>query len=389
MPALARPPGLPAILEGILNLGGVAIPVVKLDRLFGLPERVAGLYTPIIVLRSQNPLALLVDKVSEILTVAGKNMMRAMEAGADDFIGKSSDISVLKARLRALLRHKFLRDQTLKITREFRKREDDLERLVEERTGELKRAETEAREARQVAESANRAKTEFLANMSHELRTPLNAIIGFADMIHSEINGPIGNETYGEYIDDIYESGHHLHEIIHDLLDISSIEVGKISLREEVLNVPKIVKAAWRIVEPTAAEGGLRSVLKFEKGLPRLYADECLLKQAYLNLVSNAIKFTGDGGCITTRAEIDGGGSMAISVTDTGMGIPSEKIEKVLEPFGQIDNSLVRKHSGTGLGLPLAKAFVELHGGTLTIESQMAKGTTVTLRFPPQRTVAG
>lgn len=320
------------------------------------------------------------------------NAMRALEAGADDFVGKSGDVSILKARIRALLRHKFLHDQTRKLIKEFRKREDDLERLIEERTQKLKeevtvrkRAENTAREARKLAENANVAKSQFLANMSHELRTPLNAIIGFADAIRNEVDGPIGNETYRNYIENIYDSGRHLHEVIHDILDVSSIEAGQVHLKEDELDVVKVLRSAWNIVGHTAEKQAIQVVWNIDGGLPALYADERLLKQSYLNIVTNAIKFTKKGGCVTTQVKIDDNGSFIIRISDTGIGIPAKDIEKVLEPFGQVDSSLARSHQGTGLGLPIAKAFIELHGGTLELTSELGVGTTVVLHFPPDR----
>ena len=326
-----------------------------------------------------------------------ENAMQALEAGADDFVGKSGDVSVLKARIRALLRHKFLHEQTRKLIKEFKKREDDLERMVEERTRELKQevadrkqAENEAREARDQAEEANQAKTHFLANMSHELRTPLNAIIGYTDMIIHQVLGPLGSpgtEKYEGYIGNVNESGQLLLGIINDILDLSSIEVGKAKLNEEKMAVDDVINAAWRLVKQPSEKGLLDIVMKIDNKLPLLYADERLFKQTLLNLFSNAVKFTPEGGRITVKAGVEKSGSIVITVTDTGIGIASTDIKKVLSPFGQVDGELSRKYHGTGLGLPLSKTFMELHGGTLDIKSKKGSGTTVSLRFPSERVI--
>ncbi len=317
-----------------------------------------------------------------------ENARRALEAGAHDFVGKSSDISILKARIRALLRHKFLHDQTRKLVAKVKKREDGLERMVAERTRELKRAEEEARKAKELAEDANRTKTQFLANISHELRTPLNAIIGYSDMILHEVLGPLSAENskkYENYVKDINDSGHLLLEIINDILDLSSIEAGKATLNEEKLSIDALISTTLRLVKQPAEKGLLKVSTKVDSKLPFLFADERMLRQTLLNLLSNAVKFTPEGGSVTIKANIEETGSMVISVADTGIGIAKKNLEKVMSPFGQVDGDLSRKHTGTGLGLPLARTFTELHGGALDLQSKIRKGTTVTLRFPPER----
>ncbi|MCH7543062.1 MAG: HAMP domain-containing protein [Proteobacteria bacterium] len=241
------------------------------------------------------------------------------------------------------------------------------------------------RAARHQAEMANRAKTEFLANMSHELRTPLNAILGFSELIKNELLGPLGNQRYRDYAGDIHESGTHLLQVITDILDISKVEAGKLELHEEAFDVGDLIGNSVRLIAERAKEAGLSITVKTESGLRAIYADERLVKQCLINLLSNAVKFTPEGGYIIVRALNGLEGTMDISVADTGIGIEKDEIPRVLAPFGQVDGSLSRKYEGTGLGLPLVKSFVELHGGSLDIQSGIGVGTTVTIRFPAER----
>jgi|GEM_PF-2295680 len=237
------------------------------------------------------------------------------------------------------------------------------------------------------AEIANRAKTELLANMSHELRTPLNAIIGFSETIKGSMFGPLGNEQYVQYAEYIHSSGQHLLELINDILDVSAIEAGKIQLQETKLNIQEVCDAALRILQPKAHEGCLTLKGLSDPGLPSLWGDERRLKQIFLNLLSNAVKFTPENGVVSCDAFIDDEGAFNILVTDTGIGMDKKGMETALTSFGQIDGSLARKHEGTGLGLPLTKGLVELHGGTLELESEPNKGTRVTVKFPPSRVI--
>ncbi len=321
---------------------------------------------------------------------------KALASGADDFISKSNDISLLKGRLRALLRHKSLHDQHRRIVEEFERRENDLERVVAERTFELKqeiterkKAEEAMRKAKELAETANHTKTEFLANMSHELRTPLNAIIGFSDMIRNQALGALpyseATQRYLEYVDNIYDSGIHLLEIINDILDISRVEVGELTLNEEVLDLRGMLASAERLVRPQAEKAGVALIVAPAKKLPYFFGDGRFLKQTFVNLLYNALKFTPEGGKVSLGAHVAEDGWVEVNFIDTGIGIDKKDIDKVLKPFGQVDSSLARKHEGTGLGLPLSKTFVETHGGRLILKSRLGKGTTVTLRFPPDR----
>lgn len=269
---------------------------------------------------------------------------------------------------------------------------DNLERAVEQRTRKLKqeiaermRAEEALIEAKDMAESASRAKTAFLANMSHELRTPLNAIIGFADLIKSHILGPVGHMKYEEYINNIHDSGQHLLQIISDILDVSRIEAGKIKPQESEVDIVELVYGAWRMMEHLAEEGELEAEIGLADNLPQLMGDQRLIKQALLNLLSNAIKFTPPGGRISIAGHLDADGGLVLTVADTGVGIPANDVARVLEPFAQVESTLARKHAGTGLGLPLAKSFIELHGGEFRVDSTPGEGTRVLMRFPAAR----
>lgn len=235
--------------------------------------------------------------------------------------------------------------------------------------------------------AASKAKSEFLANMSHELRTPLNAIIGFSEAITSGLFGPIGNVRYRSYAEDIHNSGHHLLRIINDILDLAKVEAGRITVDESRIDVADMIEGTCRIVRERADSRSLRLRAEIEAPLPDLQGDDRLIKQMLINLLSNAIKFTDPGGSVTVSGTCRDG-AIAITVTDTGDGMAPEMIATALEPFGQVDSSLARRHDGTGLGLPLTNSFMRLHGGELAVESTLGKGSAVSLRFPMERTLA-
>jgi signal transduction histidine kinase len=235
------------------------------------------------------------------------------------------------------------------------------------------------------AETANRTKSEFLANMSHELRTPLNAIIGFSEVIKTGMFGPI-NERYRSYSADIFNSGTHLLELINEVLDLSKLEAGQLELHEENVDIAVAIRASRRLVDSHAEKAKVRLSETIEDQLPLIRVDDRRFRQILINLLSNAIKFTPEGGQVRILAYQQNDG-VAIAVSDTGIGMSRQEIPKALEPFGQIDSKISRKYQGTGLGLPLAKHLAELHGGTLTIESEVNVGTTVTIVLPPERNV--
>ena len=250
-----------------------------------------------------------------------------------------------------------------------------------------KHGEPQMRQAKEAAEEANRAKSEFLAHISHELRTLLNAAMGFAELFQSEAFGALGNEKYKEYAAHIYGSGRHLLELINDILELSRAEAGKLTLAESDFEMPGILVAALEMVRKDATEAGIELDTEIALALPKLRGDERRIRQVAINLLSNAVKFTPRGGCISVRADLDEEAGHRLTVKDTGVGIAQEDIERALKPFVQVDSTLTRRYIGAGIGLPLSQRLVELHGGALEIESALDKGTTVTARFPAERTV--
>jgi signal transduction histidine kinase len=264
---------------------------------------------------------------------------------------------------------------------------EEAQRELERQGADLARLAADLEVASEQAKTASRAKSEFLAAMSHELRTPLNAIIGFSDIIKNENFGEVGSAKYRGYAEDINASGQHLLELINDILDLSKIESGADELHEEDVDVANVARSVLNLVKQRAEEGGIAIALNLADDLPLLRADRRKLTQILLNLLTNAVKFSPAGGKVTLGVRLAPDGGHLLEVADTGIGMAPEDIPKALSQFGQIENDLDRQLEGTGLGLPLTKAFVEMHQGSLDLHSELAVGTTARVRFPADRRV--
>lgn len=242
---------------------------------------------------------------------------------------------------------------------------------------------------KQEAERASRKKSEFLAEISHEVRTPLNAIVGFAEIIRSARFGPVGNPRYQEYAADIVSSGQHVLQLVNDLLDLNRAESGIDDLEEDVIDIAETVRAALVFVRDQAREKSISTELYFPGDMPKLLADGRKLKQVLVNLLANAVKFTEHGGSVAVTVSFDAAGRTVFTIADTGIGIPRDEIPAALRMFGRGRRAKKtdRPQEGTGLGLPLAASLVELHGGTLALDSEPGVGTTVTVTLPSDRAV--
>ena len=253
---------------------------------------------------------------------------------------------------------------------------------VEDMAHEVEEARDEALRKRFEAEAANASKTAFLANMSHELRTPLNAILGFSEIISQECFGPVGSERYRDYAGDIHSSGAHLLSLINDLLDVAKIEAGRMEIAPNPLDPARVFNVALKLVGTKAREKDQTLAIMVEDATPPLYADERAVKQILINLVSNAVKFTPQGGRIEVVAGSAANGDFQIVVRDNGPGIPRDKLDKIFAPFNQVDNRFDRQAGGTGLGLALVRGLAELHGGKAWLESEFGKGCSAFVTLP-------
>ena len=250
---------------------------------------------------------------------------------------------------------------------------------------ELEQAKAGSDEARLRAEEASLAKSRFLATMSHELRTPLNAILGFSEVMKGELFGPHSVPSYKSYSNDIHNSGEHLLMLINEILDLSRVEAGRYELKEESVSLAGVVEDCTHLLSLRAKKREIIVVEQVEEGLPRVWADERAMRQVTLNLLTNAIKFTPQGGAITIKVGWTGGGGQYVSIRDTGPGIPPEEIPIVLSSFGRGTMAQKNADEGSGLGLPIVKGLVEMHGGTFTLKSEVRVGTEVIFILPPQR----
>lgn len=351
-----------------LSLSDLRLYEAMLNRLYFAATLSAMLLIAVIVIGSfvyrriiGAPLDQLVAVIEE--TEHGKSFSR-LDASRGDEIG-----DVFKAFNK-------MRDRQHRNEIELEAARAGLERRVRERTAELK-------EAHDNALAASRAKSQFLANMSHEFRTPLNSIIGFAEILGSDSVADAGLRQ--EYAVDIRESGVHLLTLINDLLDLSKAEAGKLELQESVLDISATIDVCCGMIRTIADQKQIDLSVNVPPSAPALRGDERKIRQMILNLVSNAAKFTPKGGKITVTGHPAADGGFSITIADTGVGIAEDDQQRVLQPFVQVDSSFSRKHTGTGLGLPLVRTLCELHGGELSLKSILGEGTSVSIHFPSER----
>ena len=266
-----------------------------------------------------------------------------------------------------------------RLDREIQRREQTERELIE-LSKELERLAVKA-------EEASHAKSEFLASMSHELRTPLNAIIGFSEMIATEMFGSVEKPQYVEYGALIQKSGTHLLELVGDILDIAKIEAGEMELKETEINICETVSDCLPILAPQLETAGIYVEIEDRTDICHLMADRRVVKQMIINLLSNGVKFSPNGGKLIVRLQANNG-AVDVTVIDHGIGMRPDQVDFVLKPFSQIQQVSTRSHEGTGLGLTIVKQMIELHGGTIGIDTQPGNGTAVTLRFPASRTIS-
>lgn len=370
-----------AVAEAVNGLAWASIVVmIELSGALGQASEVVSLFVMLVgvavatMLSATVPAAVSAATLSISLVVIGVYVLKGG--------GAATAVAALTAGAELyfmLLAHR-LRRTTLE-TLEFRAEKDAL-------IGELEQAKANSDEARRRAEEANLAKSRFLATMSHELRTPLNAILGFSEVMKAEILGAHSNPTYREYADDIHQSGQHLLNLINEILDLSRIEAGRYDLNEESVRLSYIVEDCRHLLKLRAQKRGITIREIVEPGLPPVWADERAMRQVVLNLLSNAIKFTPQGGEIRLKLGWTASGGQYVSVSDNGPGIPEEEIPLVLASFGQGTLAIKAAEQGAGLGLPIVKGLIDLHGGAFTLKSKLREGTEVIVTLPATRVMS-
>lgn len=338
------------------------------------------------------------DEIGQLVTavnmlIKAKNKLMEEQEYAQKRISIARDELEFRVNDRtAELKHEIR--ERLRAEEQLKEANIQLEDRVEDRTKELSE-EIERHKStlialsgmKEVADAANRAKSTFLANMSHELRTPLNAIVGFTTIMDEEMFGPVGNVRYKQYVKDIKDSSTHLSEILGNILDLAKVEAGELTLNEDKFDVGNLITTSSKMFVVMAAEANISIKHIIPENLPLLLADELRIKQIVINLVSNSLKFTPSGGVITIACVLNPNGGLVFYVQDTGEGIPEDKLQKILEPFAQVEGSNEKSYQGVGLGLSLSKSLAELHQGKLWVESQLNVGTKVFVEFPKSRTV--
>ncbi|WP_369415100.1 ATP-binding protein [Acuticoccus kalidii] len=307
--------------------------------------------------------------------LAGGRWLQINERRTKDggFVSVGTDITTLKTHEERLMEsEKRLKANVVELK--------SARRTAENQTRQLAELAEKYAEEKTRAEDANRAKSEFLANISHELRTPLNAIIGFSEIMRNQMFGTLGSPKYEEYCADIHHSGTYLLGVINDILDMSRIEAGQVDLSVEMVDLAELFTEATRIMTPTSAEKNITLASAITDGM-RIQVDRRAMKQILLNLMSNAVKFTPNDGCVTTRARLERDW-VVVAVEDNGIGIPKRELERLGQPFVQVENQFTKTHQGSGLGLAIARSLTELHRGKMDIQSEVGHGTTVTVRLP-------
>ena len=369
------------LLEGQLKRIRVSVPLqTKVIDFLGMEDH--GRATSTLINESITAQNKVLEQLRQMLEYQQEKAERSLQDSDETY--RSSALFIVGLAVIAILVSVGIARMVVNKTREaergLRQSKDLLEQRVQERTEELEKQAVELKHIRDDAIRANQHKSEFLANMSHELRTPLNAVIGFSEVLKEKMFGEL-NEKQDEYVQDIHSSGHHLLSLINDILDLSKIEAGRMEINLTRFDLPSALENSFSLIKERTARHGIEFESHIDDQLGDFDGDERKIKQIMLNLLSNAIKFTPEGGQISVRA-LKEPGHVKIMVKDTGVGIAPDDQNRIFEEFQQVGTDTDSKNEGTGLGLTLTKTFVEMHDGTLSVESEPGKGSTFTFTLP-------